>query len=91
VAHATPDEREEIIFDIVNQFNRGIELITSENERFQVAELNLGAGKRAKASTAHASALRYFIAGQLLLTTEAGSAATISSSSWNRIGPSASF
>ena len=70
VAHTTPDEREEIIFDIVNQFNRGTELITSENERFQVAELNLGAGKRAKASAAHASALRYFIAGQLLFTTE---------------------
>ena len=63
VAHTPPDKREEIIFDIVNQFNRGAELITSEDEREQVAELNLIAGKRAKASTAYASALRYFIAG----------------------------
>jgi PAS domain S-box-containing protein len=68
VAHTTPDECEELIFDIVNQFNRGTELITLENERFQVAELNLVAGKRAKASTAHASALRYLIAGKALLS-----------------------
>ena len=70
VAHTPPDKREEIIFDIVNQFNRGAELITSEDERYQVAELNLVAGKRAKASTAYASALRYFIAGEALLADE---------------------
>ena len=34
------------------------------DEREQVAELNLIAGKRAKASTAYASALSYFIAGR---------------------------
>ena len=70
VAHTPSDKREEIIFDIVNQFNRGAELITSEDERYQVAELNLVAGKRAKASTAYASALQYFIAGAALLTDE---------------------
>jgi predicted ATPase/signal transduction histidine kinase len=70
LAHTPPDKREEVLFDIVNQFNRGAELITTEDERFQLAELNLAAGKRAKASTAHASALAYFIAGRLLLTTE---------------------
>ncbi len=69
-AHTPPEKREEAIFEIVNQFNRGAELITSEDERFQVAELNLIAGKRAKASTAYASALQYFIAGQALLTNE---------------------
>jgi PAS domain S-box-containing protein len=68
VGYTTLDEREEIIFEIVNQLNRGAELITSENERFQVTELNLVAGKRAKASTAYASALQYFIAGEALLT-----------------------
>jgi len=70
LAHTPLGKREGIIFDIVNQFNRGAELIISEDERFQVAELNLAAGKRAKTSTAHASALKYFIAGQLLLTPE---------------------
>src|SRR6202044_659136 len=74
-AHIPPEKREEAIFEIVNQYNRGafndgIRLITSEDERFQVAELNLIAGKRAKVSTAYASALQYFVAGQALLTDE---------------------
>jgi PAS domain S-box-containing protein len=68
LGHTPADRREEIIFDIVNQFNRGAQLITSENERDQLAELNLAAGKRAKASTAYASALRYFIAGEAPLS-----------------------
>jgi len=67
-AHTPPEKREEAIFEIVNQFNRGAELIVSEEERFQVAALNLIAGKRAKGSTAHASALQYLVAGQALLT-----------------------
>jgi signal transduction histidine kinase len=48
--------------------NRGAALITSEDERFQLAELNLNAGKRAKVSAAYVSALHYGIAGQMLLT-----------------------
>src|SRR5258705_1412301 len=60
-AHIPPGEREEAIFDIVNQFNRGAALITSRDEREQVAELNLLAGKRAKASAAYASALKYLV------------------------------
>ena len=67
-AHTPPDKREEIVFDIVNQLNRGADLITSENERYQLAELNSLAGKRAKASAAHASALKYFTTGLKLLT-----------------------
>lgn len=66
-AHTPPERREEAIFEIVNQFNRGAGLITSEDERHQVAELNLVAGKRAKASTAYASALKYLRAGSALL------------------------
>ena len=42
-------------------------LITSRDEREQLAELNLIAGKRAKASTAYASALNYLVAGAALL------------------------
>ena len=70
LAHTPPEKRDEIIFDIVNQFNRGVELINSESERIEVAELNLAAGKRAKASTAYASALQYFVAGETPLTDE---------------------
>src|SRR5580658_8113723 len=67
MAHTPPEERGETIFEIVNQWNRGAGLIPSENERYQAAELNLVAGDRAKASTAYASALKYFIAGEALL------------------------
>src|SRR5439155_22459574 len=66
-AHTPPKEREEAIFDIVNQLNRGAALITSRDEREQLAEFNLLAAKRAKAATAYASALTYLTAGAALL------------------------
>ncbi len=70
-----PQERlEEAIFDIVNQLNRGLDLIADGGERERAARLNLIAGKRAKASTAYASALKYLHAGRSLLGEEA----------WNR-------
>jgi PAS domain S-box-containing protein len=62
-AHAPAEKREEAIFAIVNQLNRGAALITSQREREQLAELNLLAGQRAKASAAYASALTYLTAG----------------------------
>ncbi len=71
VAHIPPEKREEAIFDIVSQLNRGAELITERDEREQLAELNLIAGKRAKTSTAYASALTYLIAGTALLAEDA--------------------
>ena len=67
MAGTPPEKREEAIFEIVNQVNRGAALITSRDERDQIAELNLIAGKRAKASTAYVSALKYLIAGAALL------------------------
>src|SRR5437660_5974785 len=66
-AHTPAEKREEDIFEIVNQLNRGAALITSRNEREQFAELNLLAGRRAKATTAYASALTYLTAGEALL------------------------
>jgi PAS domain S-box-containing protein len=67
VAQTPPEKREEAIFEIVNQLNRGAALITARDESEQLAELNLIAGKRAKASTAYASALTYLVAGAALL------------------------
>src|ERR1700754_269698 len=64
----TPTQIEEKIFDIVNQLNRGSHLITSDQERVWVAELNLIAGRRAKISTAYTSALSYLAVGRALLT-----------------------
>ncbi len=52
VAHTPPAQREKAIFEIVNQLNRGAPLIKMKAEREQLAELNLMAGQRAKASTA---------------------------------------
>ncbi len=69
-AHTSPEKREEGIFEIVNQLNRGSHLITSAEERVRVAELNFMAGRRAKISTAYASALKYLAAGRALLTEE---------------------
>jgi PAS domain S-box-containing protein len=68
--HTPPAKREEAIFEIVNQLNRGAHLIRSPQERERVAELNLIAGKRAKVSTAYASALKYLRAANALLTDE---------------------
>ena len=62
-AHTPPENREEAIFEIVNQLNRGAALIAARNEKEQLADFNLMAGKRAKASTAYVSALSYFISG----------------------------
>jgi PAS domain S-box-containing protein len=62
------EELEEKIFEIVNQLDRGATLIQSREERDRVARLNLIAGKRAKTSTAYASALSYLAAGHALLT-----------------------
>jgi predicted ATPase len=69
-AHIPPEKREEKIFEIVNQFNHGAALITSPDERERVARLNLIAGRRAKTSTAYASALQYLAAGRGLLPEE---------------------
>jgi len=66
-AYIPTETREEAIFEIVSHLNRGAALITAQVEREQVAELNLAAGKRAKASSAYTSALTYFTAGAALL------------------------
>ena len=47
-AHTPEAKRDEAIFEIVNQLNRGSHLIASVEERERVADLNLIAGKRAK-------------------------------------------
>jgi PAS domain S-box-containing protein len=71
LAETPPEKRDEAIFEIVNQLNRGAPLMMSQGEREQLAELNLAAGKRAKASSAYASALTYLAAGAVLLPEDA--------------------
>ena len=69
-AHTPPEKLENGIFEIVNQLNRGSHIIASGEDRKRVAELNFIAARRAKTSTAYASALKYLTAGRALLTQE---------------------
>lgn len=62
-----PEEKDEKIFDIVNHLNYGNDLITLPEERIQLAQFNLDAGKKAKTSTAYEPALKYVTTGMQLL------------------------
>ena len=66
-AYTPRDQRDDAIYEIVSQLNRGASLIFSQRERKELAELNLAAGRRAKAATAYASALKYLITSEGLL------------------------
>ncbi|MBD2457204.1 AAA family ATPase [Nostoc sp. FACHB-87] len=62
-----PSEREERLFDIVNHLNFGIALITTPQERENLSELNLAAGRKAKVATAYSAAINYLGTGIELL------------------------
>jgi len=61
------EERIEKIFEIVNQLNIGVGLISDVAERNEVIKLNLIAGRKAKASTANVAAFRYLSFAMKLL------------------------
>ncbi|MBW4563362.1 MAG: AAA family ATPase [Mojavia pulchra JT2-VF2] len=62
-----PEKIEESIFDIVNQLNIGVELISERTQKDDLARLNLIAGRKAKAATAYEPAVRYLTVGLGLL------------------------
>jgi predicted ATPase/signal transduction histidine kinase/CheY-like chemotaxis protein len=64
------EEREERIFDIINQLNVGADLLSTTAEQIQLAELNLVAGQKAKAGAAFADAKKYTEMGLDLLGTD---------------------
>jgi predicted ATPase/signal transduction histidine kinase len=67
----TPEaEREENFFEIVNQLNIGMGLINHQSERDELAELNLLAGRKAKAATAYGAAVEYLTVGRELLAVD---------------------
>src|SRR5712672_1493885 len=67
LASMTADELAEHLFDVANHFNRGATLLIDRDEKAQVAMIELRAGRKAKASTAYASACVYLVAGMALL------------------------
>ncbi len=65
----TPEEeREERIFDIVNQLNQGRSFLFDDEECHELAALNLMAGRRAMATAAYESAYEYLSAAIDLLS-----------------------
>ncbi|MEH1978242.1 MAG: AAA family ATPase [Nostoc sp.] len=64
------EDLEAKIFDIVNQLNEGIDIIDEQSQKYELAQLNLIAGKKAKASTAYRAAVKYFTLGRELLIEE---------------------
>ncbi len=60
-------QREDRIFDVVHQYERGLSALDADAERAQVAELYLLAGVRAKTSSAYVAAHAYLAAGRALL------------------------
>jgi len=70
VAETTPERVAEKIYDLVNQLNLGSARIFEWPEKVHAAELNFVAGRKAKASTAYASASNYLAAGIAILSDE---------------------
>jgi predicted ATPase/signal transduction histidine kinase len=67
LASTSPEAQVECLFDIVNNLNKGAELITEPAERQRLADLNLKAGRKAKDSTAHGAAVAYLSRGLAIL------------------------
>ncbi|MDM8519475.1 AAA family ATPase [Anaerolineales bacterium HSG6] len=63
LANMSEEELKQKIFDVVNQLNQGQSLLESQEEQDKLAELNLQAGKKAKASAAFKLAYLYLQIG----------------------------
>ena len=66
-SHASVQEREERLIEIVGHLNNGRRLIDNPDQRKELARLNLAAGIQAQRSSAYEAALGYLRIGQELL------------------------
>ncbi|WP_375473765.1 AAA family ATPase [uncultured Nostoc sp.] len=64
---ALADRLSNRLFEIVDHLNHGIELITNQAERDEIARLNLMAGQKAKAAIAYNTAQNYLTTGRAWL------------------------
>ena len=58
-----PELLTENVLDIVNQLNIGVDLLQTQTEKHDLAQLNLIAARKAKAATAYDTALKYLTIG----------------------------
>jgi histidine kinase len=70
-ASSSQENLEDNILDIVNQLNLSVQLLNTKEEKDELANLNLIAGKKAKRNSAFAVALKYFNAALGLLGADA--------------------
>jgi PAS domain S-box-containing protein len=70
LSQTEPEEFTEKIFDIVNHLNQGVELIADPDERTQLAELNVAAGRKSRDSIAYVPARNFFATAASLLSEE---------------------
>jgi len=70
LTNTAEEEREDKLFEIVNHFNQGTDLLADPAERREVAALNLRAGYKAKEAAAFRTAWDYFTVARLLLSKE---------------------
>ena len=59
----SPEVLAERIFDVANQLNLSLALVSDDEERIRIARLDLQAARKAKASTAYEAACNYLLAG----------------------------
>jgi PAS domain S-box-containing protein len=62
------DARISFIFDIVSQYNLGLTLVTDDEERKDLAQLNLMAARKSKDNTAYRAAVQFYTTGLSLLS-----------------------
>ncbi|MBI2083476.1 MAG: AAA family ATPase [Deltaproteobacteria bacterium] len=68
-----PEENESLVFEVINQYHAALSLLTDPDEKHHLANLFCIAGRKAKESTAWATALGYLETGISLLGKEAWS------------------
>ncbi|MBN3894880.1 MAG: AAA family ATPase, partial [Nostoc sp. NOS(2021)] len=67
LSNTSDGEQTDKLFDIANQLNMGISLITDNVEKCKVAQINLNAAQKARRATAYSAAFSYAEKGMSLL------------------------